>query len=681
MKSRWSASEAQRYLDRYSHIDRDIALRIYSSHLLGQDPTLVLHGGGNTSVKSIYQNILGESVEGLFVKGSGWDLKSIEPAGFPGLDLAYLRRLRALSHLEDRQMMNELRTHLFDASSPDPSVETLLHAFFTEKYIDHSHANAIIALTNHQHYQHYLEECFGADVIIIPYIMPGFALAKLAAERHDQADALSAMVLVKHGLFTYGETAEASYERHIEIVDQAERFLAKQQQLSVFNAKPRSPVDESVFLPLLRGKLALDGQTFILDWRKTDAIMSYVNDPQLLAVSQIGPLTPDHTIRTKPYPMIVDCPTNSAEHYIDAIEQALTQYEADYQHYFQQQNQRVGGDRQPLDPRPRVILVPGLGLIGVGDTQKSAAIAADIYQHTIDVHTKVSQVSDYEALSQQDLFDVEYWSLEQAKLQHKKTAPLAGKVALITGGAGAIGRGIARMLKQAGAEVVITDIVNVAATAKELDVIGIKMDVGDDQSVIEAIEAVVARLGGLDILIANAGIAYSAPIENLDSEKTQALMNINFHGVMRLIREGAKVLKNQSTGGQMILVSSKNVFAPGKEFAAYSASKAAAHQLAKIAALELADFDIRVNMVAPDAVFADGDISSGLWQEVGPKRAAAHAIDVADMPAFYQQRNLLKAKITPDHVAKAVLFFAQASTPTTGASLPVDGGLSETFSR
>ncbi len=700
MNSLYSDAEADALAARFPSVSRDVALRVYTSRLIGQQPTLVMHGGGNTSVKGSHRLISGETVEAIFVKGSGWNLDSIEPPGLPGLDLAYLRKLRALDRLSDHDMVNELRSHMFDASGPTPSVETLLHAFLPHKFVDHSHSDAILALTNRQNGEGLVREIFGARVGIVPYIMPGFALAKACAEAYERRPEVEGLVLLKHGFFTFGDSARESYERHLALVTLAEQWLASREgrTLSVSFSSPRPPAELAASAAvLLRGLLAeatgdqdAPYRRMVLEWRATPEIMAYVNSGELQELAQTTPLTPDHVIRTKPLPCVVADPDFEDSALAQQLEDEITDYRTRYNRYFEANIEAKKVSRTRLDDFPRVVLIPGAGMFCWGPTKKDALIAADLYEHTIRVKTQVFATSAYEALSLEDLFDMEYWPLEQAKLGKTREKPLARQVAVVTGAAGAIGSAVAARLMEEGCHVVLSDY-NAESLGRVCDDLGkrfgkdarrgVVCDVTDEQSVAELFAETARLYGGCDIVIPNAGIALSRPLDQLTAEEYERVQRVNGLGCFLVMREGARLLKRQGTGGHIIIIGSKNVAAPGAEFAAYSASKAAAHQLGKVAALELAKEGIRVNVLAPDAVFGDEKNPSGLWSEVGPSRAKAHGIDPSRLEDHYRERNLLKARVTGRHVGNAVVFLATNQTPTTGAVLPIDGGHAQTFSR
>ncbi len=771
MKNLYDPAEARQFVAARPQCTRRLALRVYTSRLIGRERELVLHGGGNTSVKDVVPNILGEEMEVLYIKGSGWDLATIEAAGFPGLDLAWLRRLRGLEQLSDEEMVNQFRTHLLDASSPGPSIETLVHAFLPHAFIDHTHADAVVTLTNCRQPEERLREALGEKIAILPFIMPGFPLAKAMAAAWEENPEIEAIILLNHGIFTFADEAEAAYSRMIDYVTRAENFLTRAAQggaamgdlevpgrgtgvgaansgsgslsavlptknrLSSADLRPASeasagadepaatgicgprpgaavtgapggagatgavsPASSAVvdLLPLLRGALnrGLDDHRycFSLDWRRDPDLLAALARPDAAELFTGGVLTPDHVIRTKNYPLWLDF---AGEHEPAAqariLERALADYAAAYNSYFQQQCAAQNVEKKRLDPMPRVILVPGLGLIGAGSGPAGARIAADIATHTVRAKLRgAAALGPYRELDQASIFAMEYWSLEQAKLGKARPRHLEGRVALVTGGGGAMALGIADRLLAAGARVFLADIQQErlqvvleklrARFAPEL-VHGLQFDVTDQESVRSGLAELAGRAGGLDILVPNAGIAHVARLEDLQPEDFSRVMAVNADGVLLTIREAAAIFRRQGCGGQIVINSSKNVFDPGPAFGAYSASKAAAHQLGKIAALELAEIGVGVNMINADAVFDAEGVSSGLWDLVGPERMQARDLDPEGLRAYYRDRNLLKAEVRAEDVGNAVVFFAAGLTPTTGATLPVDGGIPAAFPR
>jgi rhamnulose-1-phosphate aldolase/alcohol dehydrogenase len=703
VQSRWSDSEARRFIERYARWGEDMALRVYTSRLIGAEPMLVMHGGGNTSVKSLHRDLFGDDVEAIYVKGSGWNLDSIEPPGLPALDLAYLRRLRDVDELSDVEMVNQLRTHLFDASAPNPSVETLLHAFLPEKFIDHSHADAILALTNQERGAEWVREALGDEVAIVPYVMPGFELAKVAAQVAEESPDATAMVLDLHGLFTWGETARESYQRHVECVTRAEAFLERRAGRRLQPRRPApgplaAPERVAEAAPLLRGALSRAAaaagapRRWILDFRRDAAIDELVTAPDAAAVLATAPLTPDHVIRTKSYPLVLpELDSAAPDAWVRRVDDALAEYAAAYGRYFEMHARAKGRqDLRQLDPLPRVLVVRGLGVFTVGASAEAAAIAGDLYQHTAEVKALARRLGPYRALEDADLFDVEYWSLEQAKLGKSAEKPLARKVALVTGAGGAIGSAIVEALARDGAAVVAVDLVpdalarvvdRVGAAAGVGSCIGVEADVTDESSMARAFAEACETYGGVDIVVPNAGIARSAPIDQLTLADWNQVLEVNLTGYFLTLREATRLFRRQGMGGNVVVIASKNAYAPGPEFAAYSVSKGGGHQLGRLAAIELAPLGVRVNMINPDAIFAHGDTRSGLWEQIGEKRARSRGLEPSELPEYYRKRNLLKVPLLAEHVARAVLFFAREETPTTGATLPVDGGLPEAFPR
>jgi len=706
MQSRWSDDDARAFRERLAASGEDLALRVYTSRLIGQDPDLVMHGGGNTSVKIRRKDVLGEETEAICVKGSGWDLDSIEPAGLPAMRLEPLRALRRLEALSDEEMVNQQRTNLFDATSPNPSVETLLHAFLPHKFIDHSHADAILALTNQPNGEQLVRDALGDKVAIVPYVMPGFALAKLAAEVFERDPKVEAMVLLKHGFFTFADDARTSYERHVAYVDRAERFLAERTKGTLATSATtvgdaqvaQANARAAAIAPVLRGRLAsergnpdIPWKRMLLEHRATPEILALLADPKCGTLAGRGPLTPDHVIRTKAHALYLPALAfDDLDKLRLQVDGEIRDFRQRYDAYFAAQVAAKGVKRTKLDPDPRVLLIPGVGLFGIGKSRKDAAIAADLAEHTLRIKALGEALGRYEPLPDHDLFDMEYWSLEQAKLGKEAEKPLARQVALVTGAAGAIGVGICLELVRAGAHVVLTDVdaaglerarERVAKAGGSSSCTAIRMDVTNEQSVQEAFAHACRTFGGVDVVVPNAGIAHVSALAATEQKHWQRVIDVNLGGYFLTMREGARVLKLQGLGGNIVINASKNVFGPGADFGAYSASKAAGHQLGKVAAIELAPLGIRVNMINADAVFAEGETQSGLWQEIGADRAKSKGIAPEALEEHYRERNLLRAKISGAHVGRAVVFFAANVTPTTGATLPVDGGVAAAFPR
>ncbi|MET0234542.1 MAG: bifunctional aldolase/short-chain dehydrogenase [Kibdelosporangium sp.] len=612
---------------------------VRASRLLGAEPDLVLHGGGNTSVKVTGPDITGEPVEVLYVKGSGWDLGTIERPGFAPLRLDRLRRLLKLETLPDNRMMNELRCASLDAKAPDPSVETLLHAVLPHKSVLHSHADAVITLTNLR--QPLVNEVYGGKVVVVPYVMPGFGLARTCAELFPEqfTDDTIGVVLMNHGLFTFGDTAKEAYDRHIQLVNEAEAYIGAAETA----ATPANGVDP-VELARIRGRIGA-----VIVSRHTDpATMAFVHRPDLGDVATRGPATPDHVIRTQRIPL---------------AGRDVDRYRQDYEKYFQD---HAGEDLIMLDPWPRVILDPELGMLTIGKRAKDADITRDIYRHTIRVIENAERIGTYQALPAADLFAMEYWELEQAKLRLAgPPAAFTGEIALVTGAASGIGKACVRALRAKGASVIGLDL---AETETETDYLGLRADVTDARAVAKAIEQGVERFGGIDMVVPAAGVfPASTPIAGLDAGTWRRTLAVNTDAIAGLFTQVHPFLRLAPNGGRVVVIASKNVPAPGPGAAAYSVSKAAVTQLARVAALEWAPDGIRVNTVHPDAVF-----DTGVWtREVLEQRAAHYGLSVAE----YKRRNLLRTEVTSEAVGRLVAEMCSRTFAfTTGAQVPIDGG-------
>ncbi len=702
MKNGWSEADASYFITQYAaRWGVDLALRTYASRLLGAEKELVLHGGGNTSVKGEWTNILGEKIPALFVKASGWDLATLTPEGHSPLGLTFLQRLQGLPELSETAMVQVLRANLLDPSAATPSIETLLHAFLPHQFIDHTHADAILTLSNQAGGAALLAEALGEEVIILPYVHPGFALAQAVAEAFAQAPQSRGMVLMKHGLLTWGETAQEAYLVTVELVNRAEDYIAEQL------IHPLPPVETvrmveawdryTEVAPLLRGALAVDTadpdhpfHRFILRPLITPDVLALLEMPDVQTLLLSSPLTTDHLIRLKPLPLWLEPGSTTAER----IHVPVYLYRQAYQDYLEQASDAPLDALLPVaerfDASPRLVLMPGIGVVCVGRNSEEADIVWDLAVQTLAVKGVIARMGGvYEGITPQEQFAMEYYGPQRAKLGQRPEGSLDRCVALVTGAAGAIGSGICRELLSQGCHLVLTDLPGerLNSLAAELRmvhgerVLPVAMDVTDARSVEEGFRQVIQNWGGLDLLVLNAGLAHVSSLENMEMASFQRLHRVNVEGTLLLLSAAARHFRAQGTGGDVVLISTKNVFAPGADFGAYSATKAAAHQLARVASLELAPLGVRVNMVAPDGVFADGKRSSGLWAEVGPDRMRARGLDAAGLEAYYQNRNLLKARITATHVAKAVLFFATRQTPSTGITLPVDGGLPDATPR
>ena len=633
----------------------DLDLRVYTSRLLGRDSSLVLHGGGNTSVKSTATNLFGEVEDILYVKGSGWDLATIEAEGFAPVKMDMLLKMAELKELNDPDMVKYQRLAMTNPSAPNPSVEAILHAIIPFKFVDHTHTDAVVTITNTEGGEDKIKELYGDKVLIIPYIMPGFVLAKLIYDMTRDVDfsKLEGMVLMNHGLFTFNDDAKKSYEKTIELVDKAEKYLAdKGATLEV--KKDNTNIDLLVLANIRREISNLKGKATISILNDSkEAINFSKEDIQNIATQ--GPLTPDHVIRTKRVPAVLG----------DDFKADLAEYIKEYKEYFE--NNKT--DETLLNPAPNFAILNGNGTLSFGANAKEANIIKDINDHTFEAILKAEKLGGYKALSAANIFEVEYWSLEQAKLKKAGSAPeFNGKVALVTGAASGIGLAIAKMLNKKGAAVIALDInPEVESIFCKKDAVGVKCDLTSSEDIKNAVSTAIKSFGGIDIVVSNAGIF--TPSENLDSlsdDNWQKSMDINLTSHQKLIKETAPFLK-LGIDSSIVMVASKNFPAPGKGAAAYSVAKAGQTQLARIAALELGEFGVRVNTLHPHAVF-----DTAIWtDEVLENRAKAYGMSVEE----YKTNNVLKTEIKSDNVAELVCAMAgKPFSKTTGSQVAIDGG-------
>lgn len=633
----------------------DLDLRVYTSRLLGRDASLVLHGGGNTSVKSTATNLFGEVEEILYVKGSGWDLATIEAEGFAPVKMDMLLKMAELKELSDTDMVKYQRLAMTNPSAPNPSVEAILHAIIPFKFVDHTHTDAVVTITNTEGGEDKIKELYGDKVLVIPYIMPGFVLAKLIYDmtRDVNWDELEGMVLMNHGLFTFSDDAKKSYEKTIELVDKAERYL--EAKGAILHVEKSDASFELLTLAKIRKEVSnLKGAATISILNESDLAL-YFSKQDVEKIALRGPLTPDHVIRTKRIPAILG----------DDFRADLASFVKEYKEYFEANKTT----ETLLNSAPNFAVLKGNGTLSFGANAKEANIIKDINDHTFEAILKAEKLGGYKALSAKNIFEVEYWSLEQAKLKGGGKLPeFSGKVAVVTGAASGIGLAIAKMLNSRGAAIVALDINSeVEKIFAKSDTIGVKCDLTRSQDIQNAVERAVKSFGGIDIVVSNAGIF--TPSENLDSlsdENWQRSMDINLTSHQKLIKYTAPFLK-LGVDATLIMVASKNFPAPGKGAAAYSVAKAGQTQLARIAALELGEFGVRVNTLHPHAVF-----DTAIWtEEVLANRAKAYNMSVEE----YKTNNVLKTEIKSNDVAELVCAMAgRAFAKTTGSQVAIDGG-------
>jgi len=652
MKSLWNEQEAAAFGG------DPIALRVYTSRLLGREPSLVLHGGGNTSVKVRQTNLFGEPEHLLYVKGSGWDLATIEAKGFAPVRMETLLKMAALSQLSDTDMVRFQKAAMTDPSAPTPSVEAILHAIIPFQFVDHTHSDAVVAITNTPGGEEAIVEALGERVLYVPYIMPGFALARLVFELTRDVDwkRYDGMVLQHHGVFSFADDARESYEKMIQLVSLAEGYLEARGALSVTAKAGAAAPEDLALLAGLRREISLKlGAPVVARLDSSPEALAYSSLPHVAELSGKGPLTPDHVIHTKRTPLVLSTD----------VKTAVDDYARSYLAYFAR---HAAAGLSVLDQAPRWVIWPGHGVVAIGPTAKRADVVADIARHTMRAQRWAEALGGWQALPERDIFDVEYWELEQAKLEKPGARPpLEGKVALVTGAASGIGKACVEALRAQGAAVAGVDLDPSVVAMKGADLLGVQCDVTDRAAVDAAVEATVRRFGGLDIVVANAGIfPASAPIAGMPDEVWSKTLEVNLTSQMYLLRAVTPYL-TLGLEPAIVVVASKNVAAPGPGAAAYSASKAGMTQLARVAALELGPRGVRVNMLHPHAV-----MDTGIWSpEVLQSRADSYKMSVED----YKRNNLLKVEVKSRDVAELVAALAgPLFSKTTGAQIPVDGG-------
>lgn len=652
MKSRWNETEAAKFKN------DPVAMRAYTSRLLGAEPALVQHGGGNTSVKVSRQNLFGEKEEILYVKGSGWDLATIEPQGFAPVKMDTLLRLSRLERLSDADMVREQKAAMINPSAPNPSVEAIMHALIPFRYVEHTHSDAVVTVTNTPDGAKNAREVFGPGVLLVEYCMPGFVLARkiFEATRDVKWDKLEGIVLLNHGIFTFNDDAKTAYENMIRLVTKAEEFLASRVK-PARTAQPKRVPSPAQLAEVRKSLGAAMGGPVLVRLNNSPDAVGFADWEKVEEVTARGTVTPDHVIHIKPKPMVIeDDPATALQNYID-----------EYHAYF---NANLLEGLRELDPCPRWAVWKGVGCLSISGSAKSLRIVDDLIRHARPAMQWAESLGGFKPVSEKDLFEVEYWELEQAKLKviGGSKPSLQGKIAVVTGAASGIGRAIADELRAQGACVAALDLnPAVVETFTGQDRLGVVCDVTSEDSIRVAMEKVAMHFGGLDILVTNAGtFPASQTIESMTESDWTQILNVNLSGHWRTIKAAIPMLKH-GFDPSIIVVGSKNVPAPGPGASAYSTAKAGLTQLARVAALELAPFGVRVNTVHPDAVF-----DTGLWSEEVLNTRAKHYNMTVEQ---YKKKNLLKTEITSKNVGQLVAaMVGPAFAKTTGAQIPIDGG-------
>jgi rhamnose utilization protein RhaD (predicted bifunctional aldolase and dehydrogenase)/NAD(P)-dependent dehydrogenase (short-subunit alcohol dehydrogenase family) len=678
MQNNWIDSDAAALVEELAQkgINEDLALRVYTTRLLGRVPQLVLHGGGNTSVKTTAKDITGQEWDVLCVKGSGWDMGVIEPEGLPAVKIEPLLRTRNFDSLSDEMMVELQRSNLINSSSPNPSVETLLHAFIPHKFVDHTHSTGVLAIIDQENSFELAQEIFGKRFGFVPYIMPGFDLAKKAAEVYEQNPDVDGLILDKHGIFTFANDAKTAYDLMIDAVTAAENYVEKNRKFTSF---PKADLPANIeapekVLPIIRGAVAnvLGGgeyERFICDYRTNDKVRDFVDAADLASFATRGMPTPDLSIRIKNKPVILPAPeAGKMTEFSQAVQKAVEQFVKDYTAYFGEHDAKDDIKRTMLDPMPRLALIPGFGLVGFGRTYKDAKIAGDVGEIFIETVSGAEAHGAFKPVEMGELFKLEYWSLEQAKLATAKKRPLDGQVVLVTGGAGAIGKAICEVFTEQGAQIVVADLeqdkAEEVAAALGAGHLGLACDVTNAKSVATAFDKACTQYGGLDIIVSNAGAAWEGAIGELDDATLRKSFELNFFSHQTISQAAIEIFKAQGTGGCLLYNTSKQAINPGANFGAYGLPKAATLFLSRQYALEYGSIGVRSNAVNADR------IRSGLLDnDMIASRSSARGVSVDD----YMAGNLLQQEVTARDVAEIFLSQALASK-TTGNVATVDGG-------
>ncbi|WP_017434128.1 bifunctional rhamnulose-1-phosphate aldolase/short-chain dehydrogenase [Saccharococcus caldoxylosilyticus] len=688
VKSLWDQKKA-------SQLRTGLDELVYRSNLIGADRSVCNWGGGNTSMKTIEKDFRGRDIEVMWVKGSGSDLATMKKQHFTGLRLEDIRPLIEREQMTDEEMVEYLSHCMINPKHPRPSIETLLHAFLPFKHVDHTHPDAIISICCADNGKQIAEKIYGDRFVWVPYVRPGFTLSKMIAERVKNNPNAELVLMEKHGLVTWGETAKECYEKTISIINEAEQYIREQidetsvfggQKYKALSAEERKKILAQV-MPIIRGAVS-DQKRMILSYDDSDDVLQFVNSYEAPVLSQIGAACPDHLVHTKRVPLYVDWDpqTNDVHQLIEKVKEGIERFKEEYKAYFERN--RKEGD-QMFEPAPRVILIPGIGMVNTGKSLAMANVSGALYHRAIAVMKGATSLGNFVSLDEKESYNVEYWPLELYKLTlAPPEAEFSRKVAFVTGGAGGIGSETCRRFASEGAHIVVADL-NIEGAEKvaaeinekygEGRAIAVQMNVTKEEEVKAAFEQTVLTYGGVDIVVNNAGLATSSPLEETTLQEWNLNMDVLATGYFLVAREAFKQMKKQGIGGSMVFVGSKNSVYAGKNASAYSAAKALEVHLARCIAVEGGQYGIRVNSVLPDAVLQGSAIWNSAWRE---ERAKAYGIEPDQLEEYYRKRTTLLVNVYPKDIAEAIAFFASSkSEKTTGCMLTVDGGVPAAFTR
>lgn len=681
--------------EKASQLNKGLEELVYRSNLIGTDRAVCNWGGGNTSMKTTEKDFRGRDIEVMWVKGSGSDLATMKAHNFTGLKLEDIKPLMEREEMSDEEMVAYLSHCMIDSSHPRASIETLLHAFLPYKHVDHTHPDAIISICCADNGKQIAEEIYGNRFVWVPYIRPGFTLSKMIAEGVKNNPNAELVLMEKHGLVVWGETAEESYNKTIAIINEAENYIHnKIEEEQVFGGEQYPALNEeeaeeilSQVMPVIRGAVSGEKQMLLTYDRGAD-VLQFVNSKDAKTLSQIGAACPDHLVHTKRQPLYIEWnpTTKDIASLKEKIKSGVAEFKKEYTSYFDRNKET---EDQISETAPRVILIPGIGMVNTGKTLAMAEVSGALYRRAISVMKGATALGNFVSLNENESFKIEYWPLELYKLSlAPKEAEFSRKVAFVTGGAGGIGSETCRLFAEQGAHVVIADLniegaEKVAAEINEkygsVRALAVKMDVTKEDAVKEAYKKTALTFGGVDIIVNNAGLATSSPFDETSLQEWNLNLNVLGTGYFLVAREAFKQMKEQGLGGSMVFIGSKNSVYAGKNVTAYSSVKAMEAHLARCIAAEGGEFGIRVNTVLPDAVLQGSAIWGSKWRE---ERAANYGIEPDQLEEHYKKRTTLLVNIFPKDIAEAICYFSSSKAEkTTGCMLTVDGGVPAAFTR